>query len=116
MSWEDDRLIISHDGHQAFRDVLAESVGKKCMAINADTERPEQGLAKLVLTLIELLRRLLEQEALRQIDRDQLTDTQIERMGCAFEQLDIQMHQLLAIFGLSEHDLNLDLGPLGTLM
>lgn len=84
--------------------------------INADPEKVEQGLAKLVLTLIELLRRLLEKQALRRIDGGALTPEEIERMGLTFLRLEKKMAELRAHFGLSEEDLNLDLGPLGELL
>ena len=84
--------------------------------INADPEKVEQGLAKLVLTLVELLRRLLEKQALRRIEAGSLTPEEIERMGVTFLRLEEQMAELRAHFGLSEEDLNLSLGPLGDLM
>jgi hypothetical protein len=84
--------------------------------INADPERVEQGLAKLVLTLIELLRRLLEKQALRRIEAGSLTSEEIERMGVTFLRLEQKMAELRAHFGLEAGDLNLDLGPLGELL
>jgi hypothetical protein len=84
--------------------------------INADPERVEQGLAKLVLTLIELLRRLLEKQALRRIEAGSLTSEEIERMGVTFLRLEQKMAELRAHFGLEAEDLNLDLGPLGELL
>jgi len=84
--------------------------------INADPEKVEQGLAKLVLTLVDLLRRLLEKQALRRIEAGSLTPEEIERMGVTFLRLEEKMGELLAHFGLSEEDLNLSLGPLGDLM
>jgi hypothetical protein len=84
--------------------------------INADPERVEQGLAKLVLTLIELLRRLLEKQALRRIEGGALTPEEIERMGLTFLRLEEKMAELKTHFGLEAQDLNLDLGPLGELL
>lgn len=84
--------------------------------INADPEKVEQGLAKLVLTLVELLRRLLEKQALRRIEAGSLTPEEIERMGVTFLRLEEKMAELRAHFGLTEEDLNLSLGPLGDLM
>lgn len=83
--------------------------------INADPEKVEQGLAKLVLTLIELLRRLLEKQALRRMAGGDLTPDEIERMGLTFLRLEEKMAELRAHFGLSQEDLNLSLGPLGDL-
>ncbi len=84
--------------------------------INADQAEVEQGLAKLVLTLIELVRRLLEKQAIRRIEAGSLDDDQIERMGETFMKLEQKMTELKAAFGLEEEDLNLNLGPLGDLM
>ena len=84
--------------------------------INADPEGLEKGLAQLVLTIIELLRQLMERQALRRIDGGSLTEEQVERLGRTFMELDKRMEQLREEFGLSEADLNLDLGPLGRLL
>ncbi len=84
--------------------------------INADPEKVEQGLAKLVLTLIELLRRLLEKQALRRMEGGSLSAEEIERMGLTFLRLEEKMAELTAHFGLTREDLNLDLGPLGELL
>jgi hypothetical protein len=84
--------------------------------LNADPEGVEQGLAKLVLTLIELLRRLMEKQAMRRIEHGTVTDEEIEKLGVAFMKLEEKMIELREVFGLSEEDLNLNLGPLGDLM
>lgn len=84
--------------------------------IQADESNVEQGLAKLVLTLIELIRRLLEKQAIRRIEAGSLTDDQIERMGETFLKLEQKMTEMKATFGLENEDLNLNLGPLGDLM
>lgn len=84
--------------------------------VNADPQEVERGLARLVLTVIELLRRLLEQQAIRRIEASSLTDEQTERMGQTFLKLEARMNELKRTFGLEAEDLNLDLGPLGNLM
>lgn len=84
--------------------------------INADPEGVEKGLAQLVLTLIELLRQLMERQALRRMDSGTLTDDEIERLGVTFMKLDERMAELTEAFGLEKSDLNLNLGPLGDLM
>lgn len=83
--------------------------------INADPENVEQGLARLVLTVIELLRQMLEHQAIRRMDGGTLTDEQIERLGLALLKLDHRMGELKTVFGLTDEDLNIDLGPLGRL-
>ena len=84
--------------------------------VNADPERVEQGLAQLVLTLVELLRQLMERQALRRMEQGALTDEQIERLGETFMKLEQRMEQLKREFGLEDRDLNLNLGPLGDLL
>jgi hypothetical protein len=79
-------------------------------------ERPERGLARLVLALVELLRQLLERQAVRRVEGGSLTDEEIERMGRALMELEAKMEELRAIFDLTEDDLNVDLGPLGDLL
>ena len=83
--------------------------------INADPERVEQGLARLVLTVIELLREVLEHQAVRRMDGGTLSEEEIERLGLALLKLNHRMDELKAIFGLTDEDLNIDLGPLGRL-
>jgi len=79
--------------------------------ISADPEIVENGLAKLVLSIIDLVRRLLEKQALRRMDRGNLTDEEIERLGNALMKLEDKMAEMKRVFGLSDEDLNLKLGP-----
>ena len=84
--------------------------------VNADPEKVERGLAQLVLTLVELLRELMERQALRRVDDGTLSDDEVDRLGETFMLLDRRMDELKAEFGLEDRDLNLDLGPLGNLL
>jgi hypothetical protein len=84
--------------------------------VNADPESLEKGLAQLVLTVVELLRQLMERQALRRIDGGSLSEEQVERLGNTFMELDRRMEELREEFGLDEEDLNLHLGPLGRLL
>ena len=84
--------------------------------IDADPESVQQGLAQLVLTIVELLRQLMERQALRRIDGGGLSEDQVERLGQTFMELDRAMEELREHFGLEPEDLNLDLGPLGRLL
>jgi hypothetical protein len=94
-----------------------QSVGSgSTQRINCDPETLEQGLAKLVLGLIELLRRLLERQAIRRMEGGSLSDAQVEDMGQALMKLEQKIAQLADEFGLRPEDLNLDLGPLGNLL
>lgn len=92
----------------------AASGGQQHIDVNEETI--EQGLAKLVLTLVELLRRLLERQAIRRMEGGTLTDQQVEEMGTALMKLEQKIHELTASFGLKPEDLNLDLGPIGKLL
>ena len=84
--------------------------------VNADPESVERGLAQLVLTIVELLRQLMERQALRRVDGGTLDEDQVERLGRTFMELDKRMAELREEFGLDEEDLNLNFGPLGNLL
>ena len=76
----------------------------------------ERGLTALVLTVVELLRQLMERQAIRQVEDGSVAGEQAERLGRTLMLLDERMTELREHFGLEEEDLNLDLGPLGTLL
>jgi hypothetical protein len=84
--------------------------------IDADPESVERGLVTLVLTLVELLRQLMERQALRRVDDGTLTEDKIDEIGRTLMALDDRMTELTDHFGLTRADLNLDLGPLGSLL
>jgi hypothetical protein len=84
--------------------------------IDADPDTVDRGLAQLVLTVIELLRQLMERQALRRVEAGGLDDETIERLGSTLMALEDRMEQLKRTFGLRDEDLNLNLGPLGRLL
>jgi len=84
--------------------------------IEGNAEEMEKSLARLVLTLVELLRRIMEREALRQVKMGRLNNREKEKLGLTLKALYKKMESIRTIFGLKEEDLNLDLGPLGELM
>jgi hypothetical protein len=84
--------------------------------IECSPETIEQGLAKLVLGLIELLRQLLERQAIRRMEGGTLTEQQVEEMGLALMKLEAKIKELADQFGLKPEDLSLSLGPLGNLV
>jgi len=84
--------------------------------IDADPEAVERGLVSLVMTIVELLRQLMERQALRRVEDGTVTDEQAERLGCTLMRLEERMGELLDEFGLEPADLNIDLGPLGPLL
>jgi hypothetical protein len=98
----------------AGQDLAAVPAGR--LRIDADPEAVEHELVRLVLTLVELLRQLMERQALRRVEQGSLTDDQVEKIGLTLMALDARMAELTEHFGLRPEDLNLDLGPLGTLL
>ena len=84
--------------------------------LETDAESVERDLFKLVLSIIELVRQLMEKQALRRVDQGDLTDEQIEGLGNGLMHLEQAMDELKARYDLTTSDLNIDLGPLGTLL
>ncbi|MET7768352.1 gas vesicle protein K [Nocardia sp. NPDC005366] len=84
--------------------------------IDSSPESVERGLVTLVLTLVELLRQLMERQALRRVDEGDLSDEQVERIGKTLMLLEERMTELREHFDLTPEDLNIDLGPLGSLL
>lgn len=85
--------------------------------INASCPRKaEKGLAKLVLTLVKLIKDLLEKESMRRIEQGNLSDLEVQKLGITLKALDKKIQELRVVFGIKEKELNLDLGPLGQLM
>ena len=116
MSDELDRILGGSGDLEAVAGELDHLQGAFPRRVNADPEKVEKGLAQLVLTLVELLRQLMERQALRRMEQGNLTDEQIERLGQTFMKLERRMEELKAEFGLEDGDLNLNLGPLGDLL
>lgn len=83
---------------------------------DTDEDGVERDLMKLVLTIVELLRQLMEKQALRRVEHGDLTEQQEERVGLTLMILDERMGELRDRYGLAPEDLNLDLGPLGSLL
>jgi hypothetical protein len=108
--------VVSTNSPEEFVHELRHAVDLLPSRINIDAQSVEQGLGKLVLTLIEFIRRLLEAQALRRMEGSDLTPQQIEDLGLALMKLESRMKDMKAQFGLSDEDLNLDLGPIGRLM
>jgi len=79
-------------------------------------KKAEQGIAKLILTLVELIRKLLEKEAFRRVKRGTLSPVEIQKLGLSLKAVKKKIEEVQAIFGIEEEELNLDLGPLGNLM
>jgi hypothetical protein len=110
----DDR--VDADDPQLFAAELAEIAPSLPSRIEATPEDVESGLAKLVLTLIEFLRQVLEHQAVRRMEGGTLSDEEIERLGLTLMRLQERLDELKEDFGLAGEDLNIDLGPLGKLI
>jgi hypothetical protein len=112
----EDRLLAGGRDLELFGDELDRLGSSGGRRINADRESLEKGLAQLVLTLVELIRQLMERQALRRIEGGTLSADEVERLGETFMLLEQKMEELREHFELDEEDLNLDLGPLGKLI
>ncbi|WP_426244317.1 gas vesicle protein K [Nocardioides sp. LHG3406-4] len=84
--------------------------------LESSPESVERDLFKLVLTIIELVRQLMEKQALRRVDEGDLTEEQIEGLGTGLMHLEQAMEDLKSRYDLTAEDLNIDLGPLGSLL
>jgi len=104
------------DELEALRRELRQVRGALPDRIDVDPDGIEQGLAQLVLTLIEFLRQVLERQAVRRMEGGSLTDDEVERVGLALMKLEEKVHELAENFGLRPSDLNINLGPLGDLL
>jgi len=118
MSMQDarSRLLAGGSDLSLFGDELDRLRAGLGQRVNADSENLEKGLAQLVLTVIELLRQLMERQALHRMDDGTLSGEEVERLGSVFMALADRMDELKELFGLEDEDLNLNLGPLGNLM
>jgi hypothetical protein len=110
----DDR--IDADDLRLFAAELAEIAPSLPSHIDATPEDVEAGLAKLVLTLVEFLRQILEHQAVRRMEGGTLSDEEIEKLGLTLMRLQERLEELKDDFGLAGEDLNIDLGPLGRLI
>ncbi len=112
----DSKLLAGHGDLELFSSELDRARASLGRRVQADPDSLERGLAQLVMTVIELLRQLMERQALRRIEGGTLSDDEVERLGETFMKLAERMDELKREFGLTDEDLNLSLGPLGDLM
>ncbi|HEY7894793.1 MAG TPA: gas vesicle protein K [Gemmatimonadaceae bacterium] len=109
------RVEVSEGSIEAFEAELRAVARALPDRIEADPDHIESGLARLVLTVVELLRNVLEHQAIRRMDGGSLSDEQVERLGVSLMRLNDRMTELKAAFHVTDEDLNIDLGPLGRL-
>jgi len=112
----ENKLICASDDLASLTQGMATVRASSSNRVVLDPDKVERGLAQLVLTVVELLRQLMERQALHRVENGTIDDAAIERLGLTFMRLDERMDELKATFGLSDDDLNIDLGPLGKLM
>ncbi|HEX6694635.1 MAG TPA: gas vesicle protein K [Longimicrobiales bacterium] len=84
--------------------------------IEANADDIETGLARLVLTIVELLRQVMEHQAVRRMEGGSLSDEEIEQLGLSLMRLQERLEEIKTAFGLAGEELNIDLGPLGRLL
>lgn len=84
--------------------------------IETDEENIEAGVARLVLTLVEFIRQILEHQAIRRMEGGGLSDDDVERLGLALMRLQERLDEIKDVFGVEDEELNVDLGPLGRLL
>jgi hypothetical protein len=113
---EDSKLICASDDLSSLIEGMTTVRASSSNRVVLDPDKVERGLAQLVLTVIELLRQLMERQALRRVEHGTIDDAAIERLGLAFMRLDARMSELKVILDLRDEDLNIDLGPLGKLL
>lgn len=111
--------LPSGDMVRGFSEQIANELGiRNAVLPKIDTHpsRVEHGLGRLILTLVELIRQLIERQAMRRVDGGSLSEEDIERLGETLMKLEDKMEELKRVFSLKDEDLNLNLGPLGDLM
>jgi hypothetical protein len=112
----DGRLYGDVSSLDEFAEELGEAANFLPKRINANSATVEKDVAKLVLSLVDLVRQLIERQAVRRVNAGSLTEDEVERVGEVFLKLDAKMSELKASFGLEDEDLNLNLGPIRNLL
>lgn len=111
-----DKILLNTGILDEFDKEIKNAGNSATARIEANPDNADSALAKLVLTLIELIRKLVEKQAIRRVEGGLLTDDEIERLGETLMKLEMKMEELKKTFNLSDEDLNINLGPLGDLM
>jgi hypothetical protein len=112
----DDKILFNSGSLEGLSKELFKLSENKDSKLRLTPDNADSGLAKLVLTLIELIRKLVEKQAMRRVDGGSLTEAEIERLGETLMNLEMKMEELKKHFNLTDRDLNINLGPLGDLM
>ena len=112
----DNKILYSTGSLEEFPEEISKITNREDSHLKLTPNNSDSGLAKLVLTLVELIRKLVEKQAMRRVDGGSLTDEEIERLGETLMNLELKMEELKKHFNLTDRDLNINLGPLGDLM
>jgi hypothetical protein len=110
-----DAIRLEIEELDALRAELERRTADEAPRWNADPEDVQRSVAKLVLTLVDFLRKVMERQAIRRMEQETLTTEEVEAVGLALMRLEETVHEMAEQFGLKPEDLNLDLGPLGRL-
>jgi len=113
---QSDAVRLEIEELEALRAELERRTAAEAPRWNADPEEVRRSVARLVLTLVEFIRRLMERQAIRRMEADTLTPEEVEAVGLALMRLEETIHDMATSFGLDPAELNLDLGPLGKLI
>jgi hypothetical protein len=100
----------------ALREEIERRTAEETPRWSSDPEEVQRSVARLVLALVEFLRKLMERQAIRRMEAETLTPGEVEALGLALMKLEETVHDMAGRFGLAPEDLNLDLGPLGKLI
>jgi hypothetical protein len=111
-----DAIRLEIEELEALRAELERRTAADAPRWNADPEDVQRSVAKLVLTLVEFIRKLMERQAIRRMEAETLSSDEVEAVGLALMRLEETVHEMARTFGLDPADLNLDLGPLGRLL
>jgi hypothetical protein len=111
-----DEIRLEIEELDALRAEIERQAAAQAPRWNADPEEVQKSVARLVLALVEFLRKLMERQAIRRMEAGTLTDEEVENVGLALMRLEETLHSIAERFGLSKDELNLDLGPLGRLI
>jgi len=112
----EDKILYNTGSLDEFSEEIENLTNSEDSRLKLTPKNADSGLAKLVLTLVELIRKLVEKQAMRRVDGGSLTDEEIERLGETLMNLELKMEELKEHFHLTDRDLNINLGPLGDLM
>ena len=112
----EEKLLFSSGSIEDLSEEIGKLTNSEESRLKLTPDNADSGLAKLVLTLVELIRKLVEKQAMRRVDGGLLSDEEIERLGETLMKLEMKMEELKKHFNLTDRDLNLNLGPLGDLM